>query len=619
VTLKTLGIQIAALATVTVLWCLWFATPVAAEVIISELLPDPAATSDKSEWVELYNTGNEAIDLSNWKLDTLSLSGNIPALGYLIIAKNTLEFEKEFGTVTNLLEINISLTNTSDTVTLTRSDLSVDTLSYTSTVSNVSYERGGPLCSDKWRWHPSSNTVGKVNDYQVAECQLPAAEESAELFVSLDSTTWVKSIEVIGTREVFLKCVSDEDICGGGVWKLNGIEIGSSAVLKPGEYLFSYFKDKEYLGGKIMIYPKVAITEVMPDPEGSDTGKEYLEIQNLEEESVDLLGLKIVLSGGSEIILPTSALPSKAFYLHTFTTSTLPNCGGTTCPFGITLLWNELVADTMTYTKAVSGRSWSLNNENEWTLDYPSSPGKKNAPDLVSFEVMITEVYSAPDSKLGEEEWVEVYNYGEKEVDLSLLVLKFEDHSYMLPNIVLASCKHYVLNDISFSLVNTGGTISVYNGESEIDSFTYPKSKAGVSSIREWVEDNYTANIVETHTPTPGWRNYLGLEGESTNASDKKAETTEVDNAGQVLAMDTAYHQIYEMPKLTAKSIGVKKTDESVILLWPFTLVAMYVLVVWMIADLYIAKDPGRFVFSRIKSRLSRAWVSRLSKRPELW
>ncbi len=618
-TLKTLGIQLAALPFVAILWCLWFATPVAAEVVISELLPDPAATSDKSEWIELYNTGNEAVDLTGWKLDTLSLSGSIPALGYLVITKNSIEFEKEFGTVSNLLEINISLTNSSDTVTLTRSDLSVDTLSYTSTVSNVSYERGGPLCSDKWRWHPSSNTVGKVNDYQVVECQLPSAEEFVELFVSLDGTTWVKNIEVIGTSEMYFKCVGDDDVCSGGAWKLNGIETPLSVVLKPGEYIYSYFKNKEYLGGKIMVYPRVAISEVMPDPEGGDAGKEYLEIQSLEEESIDLLGLKVSLSGGDEITLPASALSSKGFYLHTFTTSTLSNCGGTTCPFSITLLWNELVADTMTYTKALSGKSWSVNDEEVWTLDYPPSPGEKNIPELVSFEIMITEVYAAPDSKLGEEEWVEVYNYGEKEIELSLLVLKLEDHTYQLPNIVLASGKHYVLNDISFSLVNTGATITLSNGDTEIDSFAYPKGKAGVSSMREWIEESYGVNIIETYTPTPGWRNSLGLEKEIKKVSSETTETSSDDHAGQVIAMDTSHDQIYDMPNLTARNLDLQNTEENVLYLWSFTLAAMYILVIWMIVDLFVMKGTRSFSIGSIKSRVSKAWISRLSKQPELW
>ena len=43
-----------------------FATPAHAQVVISEVYPAP--TSEENEWIELYNTSDEEIDISNWKL-----------------------------------------------------------------------------------------------------------------------------------------------------------------------------------------------------------------------------------------------------------------------------------------------------------------------------------------------------------------------------------------------------------------------------------------------------------------------------------------------------------------------------------------------------------------------
>lgn len=42
------------------------ATPARAQVVISEVYPAP--TSEEKEWVELYNTGEETVDISGWKL-----------------------------------------------------------------------------------------------------------------------------------------------------------------------------------------------------------------------------------------------------------------------------------------------------------------------------------------------------------------------------------------------------------------------------------------------------------------------------------------------------------------------------------------------------------------------
>jgi predicted extracellular nuclease len=43
-----------------------FATPAQAQVVISEVYPAP--TSEEKEWVELYNTSDQIIDISGWKL-----------------------------------------------------------------------------------------------------------------------------------------------------------------------------------------------------------------------------------------------------------------------------------------------------------------------------------------------------------------------------------------------------------------------------------------------------------------------------------------------------------------------------------------------------------------------
>lgn len=41
-------------------------TPARAQVVISEVYPAP--TSDEKEWIELYNTSEESVDISGWKL-----------------------------------------------------------------------------------------------------------------------------------------------------------------------------------------------------------------------------------------------------------------------------------------------------------------------------------------------------------------------------------------------------------------------------------------------------------------------------------------------------------------------------------------------------------------------
>ncbi|MES3630248.1 MAG: lamin tail domain-containing protein [Longimonas sp.] len=66
----------------------------APDVLISEFLATPAAVSDANgEWIELYNTTDSDIDLSNWALQTAAatdadLSGTLPARSFLTVCRN---------------------------------------------------------------------------------------------------------------------------------------------------------------------------------------------------------------------------------------------------------------------------------------------------------------------------------------------------------------------------------------------------------------------------------------------------------------------------------------------------------------------------------------------------
>lgn len=65
-----------------------FKSPVLAQVYINEFSP-----SSDPEWVELYNAGNQAINLTGWSIKdghqtAINLSGNIPPLSYFIFENN---------------------------------------------------------------------------------------------------------------------------------------------------------------------------------------------------------------------------------------------------------------------------------------------------------------------------------------------------------------------------------------------------------------------------------------------------------------------------------------------------------------------------------------------------
>jgi DNA/RNA endonuclease YhcR with UshA esterase domain len=104
-------------------------------IIISELYPDPL---EGGEFIELNNTTDKDIDITDWKLSDLAksyiLSGIIPAKGYR---------------VWNQDETKISLNNTGETITLTDNYNQIQsTTSYTKAKKGLSYI---PLLQN-WGW-----------------------------------------------------------------------------------------------------------------------------------------------------------------------------------------------------------------------------------------------------------------------------------------------------------------------------------------------------------------------------------------------------------------------------------------------------------------------------------
>jgi hypothetical protein len=87
---------------VALLVALVVAFPVRASVVINEILYHATDDLDNLQFIELFNTGGQAVDLSGWKLTkavkfTFPAKTNIEAGGYLVLCKNLKEFKKHYG------------------------------------------------------------------------------------------------------------------------------------------------------------------------------------------------------------------------------------------------------------------------------------------------------------------------------------------------------------------------------------------------------------------------------------------------------------------------------------------------------------------------------------------
>src|SRR3990167_4313282 len=96
------------------------------DVVINEVMANAPTPENKLEWIELYNTGNDPIDLKDWIFDGKKIS-NIPLLiesqNYLILARDADAFKIQWPNVTvPIVTISMVLTNNTDKVILKNTD-----------------------------------------------------------------------------------------------------------------------------------------------------------------------------------------------------------------------------------------------------------------------------------------------------------------------------------------------------------------------------------------------------------------------------------------------------------------------------------------------------------------
>ena len=173
------------------------------KIIINEIFPAPSASSGNEEWVELFNEGQEDIDLYLWQLDDIINGGSKPytfPIGSIIKANDYL--------IMNKSQTKIALNNDNDDVNLIDPENNiVSSTSY----SNVDYD---------YSWT-------RLNERSFVETPT-ITKDSANIFP----------------------------------------------------------ENKNYYGA-------IIISEVLPDPEGSDEEGEWIEIQSQVDYPIDLYNWKI--------------------------------------------------------------------------------------------------------------------------------------------------------------------------------------------------------------------------------------------------------------------------------------------------------------------------------------
>lgn len=122
-------------------------------IYINEILPNPEGDDAKNEWIEIYNSNNNDVDLSGWQIQ--DIEGSITTY---IILKNTKIFANDF-LILERSKTKITLNNDTDGLNLlTPNKKIVDSVVYKKSPLGQSYNK----VSSRWEWS-SSLTKGATN------------------------------------------------------------------------------------------------------------------------------------------------------------------------------------------------------------------------------------------------------------------------------------------------------------------------------------------------------------------------------------------------------------------------------------------------------------------------
>jgi len=293
------------------------------DIIINELYPKPD-TSSNDEFIELYNTGSNSINLQDWKLDDQYPGGSAEYTitdNLIIEPYHYLTFSKP--------QTHISLNDTGDYVRLIQPDDNVldETPNYGSAEKGYSYS----LIDDQWQWSLRI-TKNQVNVLELPEEEEEEDEVEVELFLDFDELesasvllTWainvpnkINNITIYqsGQEEKFGQLIAtvsakDEE------YLIENLEPGAkyfftitSSLPIQSSLIESNQIEITTLGetiNNVGLPGQIKITEILPNPAAGQD--EFIELYNPTEEMVNIAGWRLVDASSRSYTINSLDLP----------------------------------------------------------------------------------------------------------------------------------------------------------------------------------------------------------------------------------------------------------------------------------------------------------------------
>ncbi len=288
----------------------------------------------------------------------------------------------------------------------------------------------------------------------------------------------------------------------------------------------------------------IEIMELLPNPTGTDTGAEKIELFNAGENRVNLEGMII------DDVAPSDSLSTNAYTIQNleidpgeYLALTIPagnfSMNNTVGDVVTIFDGNSLALDSVVYSGTTPEAKSYTKFSDQWVWTNPTfgqdngslpkeddeqESEEEETEDLGDYDnsgLRISELY--PNPTPGDKEFIELYNSSETETaQLSVVVLKIGEKQKFLPAEELAPGKYFVIEQSIFpaQLRNTGQVVKILEDNTVLDEVLY------MTAIKEAAYARFEDGFLWTTSVTKGNDNILNLPEETKKAEPAPKGTT---------------------------------------------------------------------------------------------
>jgi hypothetical protein len=242
---------------------------------------------------------------------------------------------------------------------------------------------------------------------------------------------------------------------------------------------------KELLANQDYSQITLRLNEILPNPESG--GKEFIEIYNYGDEAIDLNNWKLKDKTTKQFQLTQIIQPGEylAFQKGDDFKFALNNSNETVFLINPT----DEIFSSVSYQQSIKGKTFNFDDEN-WYWAEPTLGGEnvENPTNQFYPKIIINEIFPNPSGADGDQEFVELYNPNDEQINLTGWTLnnttQNSHHSYNLDGFQIEA-KHYLVLkkiDYGFSLHNTFSQTELISPNPQIKTeLTYQETKEGRS------------------------------------------------------------------------------------------------------------------------------------------